>query len=355
MRGAVELLPIEVERPPLVTGKQWLWLLAAAIVLLGITFTIGWRPIIGPRARALNNRTFEWSAARAARGKYLAETVSTCMDCHSPRDWTKHDQPMTPGMEGAGADFAFLKGIPGHLVAPNLTPDRETGAGTWSDDAIARAIREGIGHDGRAMFPLMPYADFRHLSDEDVASIVVFLRSLPPVRNPLPASQVDFPVRYLMRDAPQPLEEPVEPPDVSTPEKRGEYLVEVAACEDCHTPRYHGQAIPGLVFGGGSVLEGPWGRVASANITPDASGIGYYDEALFTQVMRTGFVHARELNQIMPWALYRDMTDDDLHATFAYLRTLTPVRHRVDNTEPPTPCKLCKASHGQGAENTPTH
>jgi mono/diheme cytochrome c family protein len=350
----VELLPIEEERPPRITKGQWLLLLAVVIILAGISFTIGWRPILGPRTRPLTNRTFEWSPARVARGKYLAESVSTCMDCHSPRDWTKHDQPMVPGMEGAGQDFSLLKGIPGHLIAPNLTPDRETGAGNWSDDAIARAIREGIAHDGHAMFPLMPYQDFRHLSDEDVASIVVFLRSLPPVRNPLPASQVDFPVKYLMRSEPQPLEEPVDPADVSTPEKRGEYLVQIAACEDCHTPRYHGEVIRGMDFAGGSVLEGPWGRFASANITPDPSGIGYYDEALFTQALRTGFVKARPLNQIMPWAEYRNLTDEDLHAIFAYLKTLKPVRHRMDNTEPATFCKLCKASHGLGAENNPT-
>jgi mono/diheme cytochrome c family protein len=351
----VELLPIEKDRPPLITKGQWFLLLAVLIVVAVISFTIGWRPLLGPRARPLTTRTFGWSAARVARGKYLAETVSTCMDCHSPRDWTKHDEPIAPGMEGAGQDFALLKGLPGHLIAPNLTPDKETGAGNWSDDAMARAIREGIAHDGRAVFPLMPYQDFRHLSDEDVASIVVFLRSLPPVRNPLPASQVDFPARYLMRSEPQPLEEAVDPPDRSTPEKRGEYLVQVAACEDCHTPRYHGQIISGMDFAGGSVLEGPWGRTASANITPDASGIAYYDQTLFTQALRTGFVRVRELNQIMPWADYRNMTDEDLHAIFAYLKTLKPVRHRVDNAEAATFCKACKAAHGLGAENSPTH
>jgi len=81
-------------------------------------------------------------------------------------------------------------------VAPNLTPDPETGSGNWSDDALARAIREGAGHDGRALFPMMPYENFRYLSDEDVASIVVFLRTLPPVRNPLPTTRLIFPVKY---------------------------------------------------------------------------------------------------------------------------------------------------------------
>src|SRR4029077_839131 len=140
-----------------------------------------------------------------------------CVDCHSPHDWTKHDNPIPPGMEGAGGDFSILKGLPGHVVAPNLTPDMETGSGTWSDDALARAIREGIGHDGRTLFPFMAYEDYRYMPDEDVASVVVYLRPLPPVRNPLPKTEIIFPVKYLMRSAPEPILAPIPAPDVSDP------------------------------------------------------------------------------------------------------------------------------------------
>jgi hypothetical protein len=72
------------------------------------------------------------------------------------------------------------------VIALNLTPDPETGAGTWSDDRFARAIREGIGHDESTLFPLMPYEVYRAMSDEDLASIVVYLRSLPPFAVPFP-------------------------------------------------------------------------------------------------------------------------------------------------------------------------
>ena len=75
------------------------------------------------------------------------------------------------------------------VVASNLTPDVETGAGSWPDDAMVRAIREGVGHDGRPLKTMWWWA-FRRLSDEDVRSIVVYLRSLPPVRNPLPATRI---------------------------------------------------------------------------------------------------------------------------------------------------------------------
>ncbi|HYB61659.1 MAG TPA: c-type cytochrome [Methylomirabilota bacterium] len=327
--------------------------LVVLVVLLVVTinFTIGWRPFLGPRTRPLADRKFGATPERLARGRYLAENVAGCMDCHSPHDWTQHDAPIPPGKEGSGQHMQ-LGGVPGTLYAPNLTPDPETGSGNWTDDQIARAIREGIGHDGRALFPLMPYQHFKSMSDEDLASVVVFLRSLPAVRNPLPQTQIIFPVKYLIRSAPEPVTQPVPQPDLSTPLARGAYLVNMAACSDCHTPQKQGQPIRGMDFAGGFILEGPWGRVASANITQDPTGIPYYDDQLFLEVLRTGYVKARKLSQIMPWHEFRGMTDEDLFSTFAYLKTIPPIHHRVDNTEPPTLCPLDGAMHGAGSSNT---
>jgi hypothetical protein len=254
-------------------------------------------------------------------------------------------------MEGAGEDFSLLKGLPGHVVAPNLTPDPDTGSGSWSDDALARAIREGIGHDGRTLFPMMPYENYRHMPDEDLASVIVFLRSLPPVRNPLPKTEIIFPVKYLIRSVPQPITNPVSAPDLSDPVKRGDFLVTMAGCRDCHTPADKGQPLPNMDLAGGQIFDGPWGRVATPNLTPDPSGIPYYDEALFLQAMRTGFVRARSLNQIMPWRNYGGMTDDDLKAIFAYLKSVQPIHHVVDNAEQPTLCVICKTTHGGGEKN----
>ncbi len=323
----------------------------AALLAVAISLTIGWRPFLGPRARALTSRTFERTPQRWARGQYLVEHEAACVDCHSPHDWSKHDAPILPGMEGAGQDMSALKGLPGLVVAPNLTPDSETGSGTWSDDALARAIREGIGHDGRTLFNLMPYENYRHMPDEDLASVVVFLRSLPPVRNQLPKTQIIFPVKYLIRSVPQPIMDPVQLPDISDPVKHGAFLVTMAGCKDCHTPMEKGEPLPNLELSGGQVFEGPWGRVASANLTPDPSGIPYYDEILFLQAIRTGYVKARPLNPIMPWRHYGGMTDDDLSAIFAYLKSVKPIHHVVDNAEPPTLCVLCNAVHGGGEKN----
>jgi hypothetical protein len=252
-------------------------------------------------------------------------------------------------MELAG-QLLPVPSLPGTVVASNLTPDPETGARRWSHDEIARAIREGIAHDRTTIFPMMPYNAYRTLSDEDVASIVAYVRSVAPVRNPLPPTRVDFPVNYLIRSVPQPLTTPVSGPGPqATPAERGRYLA-VVGC-DCHSPEDQKGPIRGLEFGGGQHLKGPWGEVNSANITSDHSGIDYYDEALFLQVMRSGYVKARKLSSILPLGEFANLTDDDLKAIFAYLRTLPPVKHRVDNSLPPTYCKLCRQKHGAGDQN----
>lgn len=326
------------------------FLALVALIAIAISFTIGWRPFIGPRTRAVTNRTFESTPARLSRGSYIFHSVALCVDCHSPHDNTSKDWPLIDGREGSGQPFPLI-GLPGQLVAPNITPDPETGLGNWTDDQIARAIREGVDKDGRTLFPLMPYGNYHNMSDEDLASVVVFLRSLPPVRNPLPASQIICPVKYLIRNAPEPLGSPVPPADSSTPAKRGEYFALIGGCADCHSPQKRGQPITGMNFSGGTVMTGPWGSVATANITPDPSGISYYDEKLFDDVMRTGFVHARRLSVIMPWQYYRGMTEQDLSDIFAYIKSVPAVAHRVDNTETATLCKKCGNVHGLGDKN----
>jgi len=125
----------------------------------------------------------------------------------------------------------------------------------------------------------------------------------------------------------------------------------MGSCADCHTPQEKGQRMAGLDFAGGFVFSLPTGVVASANITPDASGISYYDESLFVHAMRDGKVGARQMNAAMPWIIYGKMNDEDLKAVFAYLKTLKPVKHRIDNAAPATYCKRCRQTHGLGDSN----
>ena len=323
-----------------------------ALFLVGITFTIGWRPVIGAQARTLTERRFEPTPARLERGRYLTEAVMGCFDCHSEHDTSLPGEPPMEGRKGGGRIF-FPEGsdFPGRLVASNISSDLETGAGKWTDDMLARAIREGIGHDGRALFPLMPYSNYRAMPDEDLASVIVYLRSLAPVKNGLPQSEIEFPLSRLYLSAPQPVTAAVAQPDLSDPVKHGEFVARMASCSGCHTAEERGAPKKGFEYAGGFVLGPPEEPVASVNITLDPSGISYYDEPLFLHAMRTGQVKARKLDAIMPWAYYRGMSDDDLKAMWAYLKTLPPIKHRVDNAEPAAPCKICGNTHGAGDKN----
>jgi mono/diheme cytochrome c family protein len=333
----------------------WKILLIVVIVLIALIAVagvkvLGLRAFLGPRSRPLTSRTFDATPARLQRGQYLASSIG-CLYCHSPHDWTKPDDPILPGMAGAGQQLPYTD-LPGKVFAPNLTPDKETGAGNWTDDMLARGIREGIGHDGRALFGIMPFAHYRNMPDEDLASIIVYLRTLPPVKNAVPKTEIIFPVKYIMRNDPLPITAPVVSPDVSDTVKRGRFLVNLIGCTDCHTPvDNHHVPIPGLDFSGGQVFHVPWGTVASANLTPDPSGIPYYDKAMFIKAMRTGLVGTRALNKTMPWSVLGNMTDEDLASMIAYLKTLEPVHHRVDNAEPPTLCPLDGSMHGAGDQN----
>jgi len=323
------------------------------VASLAITFTVGWRTVIGARTRPLTARTFQPTAERMRRGEYLVHSVARCMGCHAKYDekaeHQKGERPVPVSKDGAGA--ALFHDGPISVVAPNITSDPETGLGKWSDDAIARAIREGIADDGRVLLPVMPYENFRQMSDEDVASVVVFLRTLPPVRSTLAPTKVPFLLTRLFQSVPQPVTSPVPEPDRSTPTRQGSYLARMGSCSGCHTPRTpQFRLIPGMEMAGGNLMT--WGKtVATVNLTPDPSGIVYYDDVLFIETMRTGYVRGRQLNSMMPWWVYGNMTDDDLKALFAYLRTLQPVHHEVDNTETPVPCKLCGNRHGLGNRN----
>lgn len=323
-------------------------LLTSAAVLM--TVTIGWRPLLGARSRPLTERYFERTPQRLERGRYLVNSVALCFDCHSQaiKDFKDVKPGEAPIFAKMGSGRVMFEEGKARLVAPNITPDVKTGAGSWTDDQFARAIREGIGHDGRALFPLMPYDDFRHMSDEDLASVIVYIRSLEPVRNSLPKTSIPFPLSRLIKSAPRPVTSPVIV-DFPDPIARGKYLTQIGHCDNCHTPKDKmGQPLPGMKFAGGDQF-GP--TVVSANITMDPSGISYYDEKLFINVLRTGHVGARGLNAPMPWWFFKNMSDDDLKAIFAYLRTVKPVQHRVDNAEGVTECRECKHKHGAGKDN----
>ena len=124
------------------------------------------------------------------------------------------------------------------------------------------------------------------------------------------------------------------------------YALTIAGCADCHTPLDDtNQPMAGMDFAGGGIIE-VQGRpaVTAANLTPSPNGIPYYTEELFFEALRTGHVRGRTLSDVMPWRFYRNMTDEDLKSVFAYLKTVAPVDHYVDNSMPPTACARCGRS-----------
>ena len=294
------------------------------------------------------------SPERLARGRYIVEGLAHCWGCHSHPDFKNNFGQPELGTKGGGAvvQNESFEGVPypEGLVHPNITPDKETGAGTWTDAQFERAIRHGIGHDGRELSDFMPYAFFRSMTDEDVASVIVYLRSIPPVHNALPKRHLPFEVKVDLH----PEMEPEFPAHASDQVKHGWYLVRIGQCNDCHTPADEkGNPITEMMFGGGFRFTGPWGDVVSPNITSHPSGISHYDAEMFIKTIRRGRASGgvRDLNPFMPFSYFRNLTDDDLRAIFAYLQTVKPVKHLVDNAEPPTYCRICRQKHGFGDRN----
>jgi mono/diheme cytochrome c family protein len=140
---------------------------------------------------------------------------------------------------------AALKGAgqvwPGRpwLTAPNLTPDRETGTGNWTDDMLIRAMREGISHDGRLLHRQMWSSSFHALPDEDVESIVAYLRSLKPIRHALPKTNLPPDVAAKIKVL-EPITEPVPVMAPASEIDRGRRLADLADCGGCHTSWVHG-------------------------------------------------------------------------------------------------------------------
>ena len=316
-----------------------LLLVLGGIVVLAIAALAVFAATYKPAQRPAPAERIEATPARLARGRYLVNHVVDCFGCHSNHDYTRYAGPLN-GPEGAGADVCLTEehGVPGEICFPNITPDRETGIGGWTDGEVLRAVREGVGRDGNALFPMMPYMDYRALSDEDARAIVAYLRTVPAVRHEVRRTDIQFPVSFFIKTAPKPLEGPVPEPDRADSVRYGEYLATVGGCKFCHTPLDDkNQPIPSRAFAGGQEIRGPWGTVRSSNLTPHETGLGLRTKAEFIGVFRS-FQNVEAVavpvpenrNTAMPWFAYAGMTDEDLGALYDYLRTLKPVESRID-------------------------
>ena len=251
------------------------------------------------------------------RGRYLVETVAACGNCHTP----KGPNGPLPDKKLAGGDI--IKHADFTAATANITPDPETGIGKWTDDQIFLAIREGRRPDGSLIGPAMPSRSYRNLADGDVRAIVAYLRSVPPVYNPITVkSHYDDPVPASWGPPVGHVEAPPKKDRIAY----GAYLAgPVARCTDCHTEPRPGE--PARVGAGGKSFYGPWGISVSANLTPDeTSGLGEWSDAEIERAIRTGIARdGHKLFPPMPFAAYRHITDDDMAALIAYLRSLPAI------------------------------
>ncbi|MBV8516929.1 MAG: c-type cytochrome [Acidobacteria bacterium] len=258
--------------------------------------------------------------ASVARGEYLVRNVAVCGGCHSA------DAKNPDGALAGGKEFRNWR--IGVARASNLTSDADTGIGGWTDAELVRAIRNGVRRDGRLLAPVMPYEWFHELSDADAFAIARYLKTLPPVRAEVRQSpNVIFRIGKVLFLRPKP-ELAVASTPAGANAAYGAYLTQHAAlCAECHTPRTGLLQKPDRSRLLAGVPKPPADFPARpSNLTPDSeTGIGRWSEADFLRAIRTGKdPEGNAIHPFMPWPELKRMTDDDLRAIYAYLRTLPP-------------------------------
>ncbi|HYF08717.1 MAG TPA: cytochrome c [Acetobacteraceae bacterium] len=252
------------------------------------------------------------------RGRYLVEGIVACGNCHTPKGPDGRD---LPGRNLAGGQVIEEPNL-FRAVASNITPDRETGIGNWTDAQLGRAIREGIRPDGSLIGPPMPFEFYRDISDSDLAAMIAYLRSLPAVSNRVERSRYSIP----LPPAYGPPVASVPDPPAGDAVARGAYLAgPLGHCLDCHTPRGPDMQLQRQNLGaGGLPISGPWGVVVSRNITPHREeGIGAWtDEQVIAAITRAEAPGGRRLGPPMGYGYYARMNERDLRDVVAYLRSL---------------------------------
>ena len=288
--------------------RTWLWRILLGLVVAVAAFAL----FAYVASERILNRHYPVAAAQLVvpadgasveRGEHIVRAVGACTLCH--------------GEDFGGSTYADM-GPVGRVVGPNLTRGRG-GRGDFTDADWVRAIRFGVRRDGTSLV-MMPSEVFTNFNNADLMSIVAFLRTVPPVDREMPLTRFGALGRALIAvgqlkilAAPKTVHRPETERAGSTDDvARGRYLAEVSGCLGCHGP--------GL---SGGPVAGPPGLPPAANLTP--AGLGSWQEADFVRAIRAGVrPDGSAINPFMPWASYATMRDDELHALWAYLRSVPP-------------------------------
>lgn len=260
-----------------------------------------------------------------ARGKYLVTGPAHCIDCHSTDD--------APGVMSGGHEWKLPIGI---IRSANITSDVETGIGSRTDAELARVLRHGVGPDGKALMPFMPFAE---MSDQDLTAVISYLRTLPPVKKQVVRKELNplgvVMMALLIEPAGPKAEVPVRVAAEATVEY-GRYLANnVANCAGCHTARDLRTGAPvGAPFAGGMEMESKHDatvKFVSPNLTPDpeTGWITGWSEEDFVARFKSG---SALTGATMPWKSYARMSETDLRAIYRYLRTLPPSNNPIRAT-----------------------
>ena len=254
------------------------------------------------------------------RGRYLVETIAGCGNCHTPQG------PAGPIAAKAMAGGSVVVDSPAFTaIASNITSDKATGIGGWTDDQLVLAIREGKRPDGTLIGPPMPIGLYRGMADADVKAIVAYLRNVPPISNKVAKSTYRIP----LPPAYGPPVANVTAPPRSDKVAYGAYLAgPIGHCIECHTPMLEGgRSDVSRTGAGGMQFPGPWGTSVAANITPSKTkGLGNWTDAQIERAIRTGVsAEGRKLFPPMGFAYYQGISADDMAALIAYLRSLPAI------------------------------
>ncbi|MBR0954505.1 c-type cytochrome [Bradyrhizobium canariense] len=254
------------------------------------------------------------------RGAYLVNSVMVCHNCHTPRGPQGLD--LSRALSGGSQVFdepAFK------VSGSNITPDKDTGIGSWSDAELKRFLVSGIRPNGTRVAPIMPTAFYTVLTARDLDALAAYLRSVPSAHHETPAPEYRI---ALKPETPTYAGKQASESELADRLARGRYLLTIAHCLECHTPEgpsavHNFTAASGK---GGRTFKGPWGESVSPNITADtAAGLGGWSDDEIKRAITQGIARdGHKLKPPMAYAAYANMTAQDLDAIVAFLRTLPP-------------------------------
>jgi mono/diheme cytochrome c family protein len=258
-------------------------------------------------------------SSTVARGKYLVLSAAHCYTCHMP------DSMLKKGYKEQMIGGSPMKTPFATFYPPNITSDKETGIGNFTDEQLARAIRYNVNHNSKAMVGFMSY---NGMSDNDISAIISYLRTTRPIRNVVPEHDYNILGKILMRFLIEPVTPTVENIKPDTSALYGKYLAyNVTNCNGCHTKRGSKGEFIGEPFAGGYSWDLEDAIYTAANLTPDSTGsIVKWSQEIFIQRFRSGRVLE---NSPMPWDAYQTLSDNDLKALYNFLNELRPVHNEV--------------------------